>query len=42
MNIDLDVVDAASLPALAALAQLYQYDFSEIEGGVTGTDGRYR
>jgi predicted acetyltransferase len=42
VNIDLDVVDSASLPALVALAQLYQYDFSEIEGGVTGTDGRYR
>lgn len=41
MEIDLDVVDEASLPALAALAQLYQYDFSEIEGGVTGVDGRY-
>lgn len=42
MEIDLDLVDSTALPALAALAQLYQYDFSEIEGGVTGLDGRYR
>ena len=42
MEIDLDLVDTASFPALAALAQLYQYDFSEIEGGVTGLDGRYQ
>jgi predicted acetyltransferase len=41
MEIDLEVVDVASLPTLAALAQLYQYDFSEIEGGVTGLDGRF-
>ena len=42
MEIDLDLVDATSLPALVALGQLYQYDFSEIEGGVTGLDGRFR
>jgi predicted acetyltransferase len=28
-------------PILEALLQLYQYDFSEIEGGVAGADGRY-
>jgi predicted acetyltransferase len=42
MEIDLDLVDTTSLPALTALAQLYQYDFSEIEGGVIGLDGRFR
>ncbi len=41
MEIDLEIVDEASLPALVALAQLYQYDFSEIEGGITGPDGRF-
>jgi predicted acetyltransferase len=42
MEFDLDLVDETSMPALAALAQLYQYDFSEIEGGVTSLDGRFR
>ncbi len=41
MEIDLDPVDEAGVPALMALAQLYQYDFSEIEGGAIGLDGRY-
>lgn len=41
MRVDIQPVDRAALPALLALAQFYQYDFSEIEGGVTDLHGRF-
>lgn len=41
MDIDLEPVTAATTAVFCTLAQLYQYDFSEIEGGIVGPDGRF-
>ena len=41
MNVTLDPVTSALWPALANLAQFYQYDFSEIENGIVNLAGRF-
>ena len=41
MNVTLDPVTSTLWPALANLAQLYQYDFSEIENGIVNLAGRF-
>ena len=41
MNGTLDPVTKALRPALANLAQYYQYDFSEIENGIVNLAGRF-
>jgi predicted acetyltransferase len=41
--VQFEIVDAtrADEPVLAALAELYQYDFTEFTGGDVGDDGRF-
>ena len=41
MEIELVECERAAQPILDRLLQLYQYDFSEIEGGVVNDAGRY-